>query len=63
MVRHWPFLRALIDDVEMVLAKADMAIAAINGVTWPAIASGTAMQLYAMAMAKFCRTNVPVALA
>ena len=28
MVRHWPFLRALIDDVEMVLAKADMPIAA-----------------------------------
>ncbi len=28
MVRHWPFLRALIDDVEMVLAKADMLVAA-----------------------------------
>ena len=28
MVREWPFLRALIGDVEMVLAKADMPIAA-----------------------------------
>ncbi len=27
MVRDWPFLRSLIDDVEMVLAKADMPIA------------------------------------
>jgi len=27
MVREWPFLRTLIDDVEMVLAKADMPIA------------------------------------
>ncbi|HKW42367.1 MAG TPA: phosphoenolpyruvate carboxylase, partial [Gemmatimonadales bacterium] len=28
MLRDWPFLRALVDDVEMVLAKADIAIAA-----------------------------------
>ena len=28
MVREWPFLRALIDDVEMVLGTADLAIAA-----------------------------------
>jgi phosphoenolpyruvate carboxylase len=28
MVRDWPFLRALVDDVEMVLATADLAIAA-----------------------------------
>ena len=28
MVRDWPFLRALIDDVEMVLAVADLSIAA-----------------------------------
>jgi len=28
MVRDWPFMRALIDDVEMVLATADLAIAA-----------------------------------
>jgi phosphoenolpyruvate carboxylase len=27
MVREWPFLRTLLDDVEMVLAKADMGIA------------------------------------
>jgi len=27
MMRDWPFLRALIDDVEMVLATADLAIA------------------------------------
>ena len=27
MIRDWPFLRTVIDDVEMVLAKADMAIA------------------------------------
>jgi len=28
MLRDWPFLKALVDDVEMVLAKADMGIAA-----------------------------------
>jgi phosphoenolpyruvate carboxylase len=28
MARDWPFLRAVLDDAEMVLAKADMAIAA-----------------------------------
>ena len=28
MIREWPFLRALIDDVEMVLATADLTIAA-----------------------------------
>ena len=28
MLRHWPFLKALVDDVEMVLAKADLGIAA-----------------------------------
>ena len=28
MTREWPFLRALVDDVEMVLATADLAIAA-----------------------------------
>ena len=28
MLRHWPFLKALVDDVEMVLAKADIGIAA-----------------------------------
>jgi phosphoenolpyruvate carboxylase len=28
MARDWPFLRAVLDDTEMVLAKADMAIAA-----------------------------------
>ena len=28
MVRDWPFLKALVDDVEMVLATADLAIAA-----------------------------------
>ena len=28
MIRGWPFLRALVDDVEMVLATADLAIAA-----------------------------------
>ncbi len=28
MLRGWPFLRALVDDIEMVLAKADMGIAA-----------------------------------
>jgi phosphoenolpyruvate carboxylase len=27
MLRDWPFLKALVDDVEMVLAKADMGIA------------------------------------
>jgi phosphoenolpyruvate carboxylase len=31
MARKWPFLRALIDDVEMVLATADLAIAARYG--------------------------------
>ncbi len=29
MIRGWPFLRVLIDDAEMVLAKADMEIAAL----------------------------------
>jgi phosphoenolpyruvate carboxylase len=28
MVREWPFLSTLVDDAEMVLAKADLAIAA-----------------------------------
>jgi phosphoenolpyruvate carboxylase len=28
MLRDWPFLKALVDDVEMVLAKADVGIAA-----------------------------------
>jgi len=28
VLRHWPFLKALVDDVEMVLAKADIGIAA-----------------------------------
>ena len=28
MIRHWPFVKALVDDVEMVLAKADIGIAA-----------------------------------
>ena len=28
MIRGWPFLRALVDDVEMVLGTADLAIAA-----------------------------------
>jgi len=28
MLRDWPFLKALVDDVEMVLAKADLGIAA-----------------------------------
>jgi len=28
MLRHWPFVKALVDDVEMVLAKADIGIAA-----------------------------------
>jgi phosphoenolpyruvate carboxylase len=27
MLRHWPFVKALVDDVEMVLAKADIGIA------------------------------------
>jgi phosphoenolpyruvate carboxylase len=28
LIRHWPFVKALVDDVEMVLAKADLGIAA-----------------------------------
>jgi haloacetate dehalogenase len=36
---------------------ADIAAAAINGVTRPATASGSAIMLYAAAKAKFCSTN------
>ena len=34
-----------------------MAMAAINGVTQPTMASGTALRLYTSAIARFCRTS------
>lgn len=52
MVRHWPFLRALIDDVEMVLAKADMAIAA----RYAELAGEPGKHIYDIVNAEFDRT-------
>lgn len=42
---------------------ADIPIAAIHGVMYPAIASGIAMRLYAMAQPRFCLTTRMVRLA
>ncbi len=52
MVRRWPFLRALIDDVEMVLAKADMAIAE----RYAELAGEPGEEIFATVRAEFERT-------
>ncbi len=52
MVRHWPFMRALIDDVEMVLAKADMPIAA----RYAELAGEPGAEVFATVRAEFERT-------
>ncbi len=53
MVRHWPFLGALIGDVEMVLAKADMAIAA----RYAELAGEPGEEIFATVRAEFERTE------
>ena len=53
MVRHWRFLRALLDDVEMVLAKADMAIAE----RYAALAGEAGAEVFGVIRAEFERTT------
>jgi phosphoenolpyruvate carboxylase len=52
MVRDWPFLRALVDDVEMVLATADLAIAA----RYACLAGQLGEQYFPVIRAEFDRT-------
>ena len=56
MVREWPFLRALIDDVEMVLATADLAIAA----RYAYLAGRLGERYFPLVRAEFDRTVVNV---
>jgi phosphoenolpyruvate carboxylase len=52
MAREWPFLRALVDDVEMVLATADLAIAA----RYASLAGKLGEHYFALIRAEFDRT-------
>lgn len=52
MARDWPFLRALLDDVEMVLATADLAIAA----RYARLAGNLGERYFPMIRAEFDRT-------
>ena len=52
MARDWPFLRAVLDDAEMVLAKADMAIAA----HYAQLASKDTREFFPRIRAEFDRT-------
>ena len=52
MIREWPFLRALIDDVEMVLGTADFAIAA----RYAALAGELGDRYFPLIRAEFDRT-------
>jgi phosphoenolpyruvate carboxylase len=52
MVHDWPFLRALIDDVEMVLATADLAIAA----RYACLAGELGQHYFPLIRAEFDRT-------
>jgi len=56
MMRDWPFLRALIDDVEMVLATADLAIA----VRYARLAGDLGDQYFPVIRAEFDRTVAKV---
>jgi len=56
MMRDWPFLRALIDDVEMVLATADLAIA----VRYARLAGKLGDQYFPVIRAEFDRTVAQV---
>jgi phosphoenolpyruvate carboxylase len=56
MAREWPFLRALIDDVEMVLATADLAIAA----RYAYLAGKLGERYFPLVRAEFDRTVVNV---
>lgn len=58
MVRDWPFLRALIDDVEMVLATADLDIAA----RYAALAGATGARCFPVIRAEYERTVARVVL-
>ena len=53
MVREWRFLRTLVDDVEMVLAKADMAIAA----RYTQLSGEDGARIFARVRAEFERTE------
>ncbi|HEV8381043.1 MAG TPA: phosphoenolpyruvate carboxylase [Gemmatimonadales bacterium] len=52
LAREWPFLRALLDDVEMVLATADMAIAA----RYASLAGDAGKHYFPLIRAEFDRT-------
>ena len=52
MLRHWPFFRTVVNDVEMVLAKADMDIAAY----YAALAAPAQQHFFATIRAEFERT-------
>jgi phosphoenolpyruvate carboxylase len=52
MARNWPFMEALLADVEMVLAKADLRIAA----RYAALAGSTGERIFPMIEAEFGRT-------
>jgi phosphoenolpyruvate carboxylase len=56
MVRDWPFAGALVDDVEMVLAKADLGIAE----RYAALAPASGPDLFAQIRAEFDRTVATV---
>jgi phosphoenolpyruvate carboxylase len=52
MAREWPFLRTLVDDVEMVLATADLAIAA----RYAGLAGTLGARYFPLIRAEFDRT-------
>ncbi len=56
MAREWPFLRALVDDVEMVLATADLAIAA----RYACLAGQLGERYFPLIRAEFDRTVASV---
>jgi phosphoenolpyruvate carboxylase len=53
MVRDWPFARVLLEDAEMVLAKADMPIAA----RYAELAGDVGERLFPLIRAEFDRTT------
>jgi phosphoenolpyruvate carboxylase len=53
MARDWPFFRTLLDDVEMVMAKSDLAIAAL----FSALAGPLHERFFPQVDAEFARTR------